>query len=402
MSNAAANTTRREQVEQSLDRASQLFGLMGRIVTAGVPSHVEVPVEDLREMVGAAGLGFEIPENREKSALTRALKAMEQGGMVEEVDNVPGVKLVYALMMRRKDEDSRFGVNRMGYSERYLVAYYYGGVPEELRTMQVGPEPMIFFCEDRRGDPREAERALRPLIERYRQVYVSRQIQEHIVLNALYRADAFPMHPRGLYYYVAKANEDVIGRLRAFMDLLDAWLAAREDDTGARCMLRYINVPDAPEDQEQVSAAAMDLLLGEMNDIRVDLRERKKNPDKVRQGTERSEGTADKLEKRINALLAKAGRIGEIGEANLAKLATTAEQLRRDARSLQKAAVVVEPEAERGRRAEAEVAAPVPAEGEGARGSRAEVEAPVPAASSRRRRAASSAPAAKEARAARG
>lgn len=380
----------REQVEAALDRASELFGLMGRIVTAGVPSHTEIPLETLREMMSAAGLGFEIPAVREKSALVKALKTMQKGGLVEEIECVPGVRLVYALMQRRTNEDAATGIDRVGYDERYMVAYYYNGVPEALRSLQTGPDPIIFFCENRCGDPREAERALRPLIDRYRSVYVARQIQEHVTLNAIYRADAFPMFPRGGYYYVRKANEAVIEQLRSFFAQVDAFLDEQGDPANpARCTLRYLNVPDAPEDREQVSTAALDMLLGEMKDIRIDLGERLKNPDKVKQDTGKSEGTATKLEKRIDDVLAKARRLTELSAENLARVASEAEMLKREARTLKKAEVVATPEAARGQRAEvaeAEVA-PAPIQERGSRaddGGATDEDAPLPRAARRR------------------
>lgn len=339
------------RIEADMEKAAREFGSRGKFVMWHVASSMLVPTEQVRELLAEAGLerlAAGLPKVTEKMAFSRALRAMGEAGLVEDISPAGGEqadRIVYALVRRVKDRAA--GV--VNYKVGYRVTYYKrGGVPEEIQAAcQMDPrtygaivnpeEPFVWYADD--GNHAGAAAVIRPLIEQYRQCYTARNITANVLRQALFDADGFSWTGEGAPYVLPVGRETVLDQLKAFC-------ARLQEVTNLPTSVRGVSIARMPEEDSEFGGAVLDALMQELAMLNGDLEQLEARAEKVRGKT------VDKQDERIAALLAKAQRLSALGSMNLEALNTAATQAR------QRVAALRSPEAKpeaREERAEAEV-----------------------------------------------
>lgn len=341
-----------EQVEQAAERKAARGNILGKIVTWYIDGNLKVPVERLRQMLDEAGLTKEIvplPVVRQGRVLERALKNLRVANLIEEekpqsglVESVTqsGDRTVYQFTERARERAQ----DKLEYRQKYKLAWYHQGVPDHLRHLQRGTDPIIFMSQDGQPVSSEVAEKLEELIRLYRDVYISRDITANILWVAIASAGAQRFNPKGHPYFVPVWGLDRLDQLKMFMGALNA-------ETGTEGRLRCIGAPDSEEDREEIGGSIMDSLMRDFDKLDYDLDERERDKDVV------APDTLDALVKRVDEVLASAQRycsIATLRGVRLVALEERGDSIRKRALELKRAAEARPEQPRRARRAKAE------------------------------------------------
>lgn len=330
----------RQTLEGAYESAAAALGRLGVQVSWDVDPDILVPVEELREKLARAGLPITLTMPTTEHAIAYSLKALRKLNLLSEEEpvrgQVEGVKvgggcIVYALMERVVDSSD--GVGTLGLEQRYKVAYFEGGLPEEWRAYTREPERgLVYFIGNRVDNTGEAERALWPLIARYADAYTSRLITDRICTRVVALADGIPMNRKGIFYFIPDSSREWALRLRYFLESISTPERPVE--------VTLYNVPKGPDDRESLGGTALRALLAELQDVRNDMRHIERR-DAARGEEEVSATAVTKREKsmaeqerNIQAVLAKAERYKLLTDVNTDALAQEVQALRQYAQRL--------------------------------------------------------------------
>lgn len=313
-----------------------------------VDKNVVMPLDLLRQLVRDAGMPDAlIPEQvTDGQVLQRALRNLGDAGLVEIVAQT-AERITYQFTARVRERAELEGaIDRLRYQQRYKLIWFRKEIPQGLEFLRMpGPYDIVAMTEDGQKLNDEAGQQLLSLINRYRSVYLPRDITR-LMVDAISRRGAIQVNPKGHPYILPWAERDVVSQLRVV-------LAGITSQTGRDCKLRAFAMIDTPENRDEIGLAALDDLNADMDGLDYDLRERESARDVVRPET------LDKLDERVRAVLDKAQvlmTIGDLRGVRFSALEERAADIRRRALDLRRAAEERGPVLRRGRGQRAQVA----------------------------------------------
>lgn len=251
MSNHTATTTISHQ-RHRLEQVGEDLPILGFTI-AWTIERVLIPIVDLRRILDAHGFDdLAVGEIRQGSAINRALAELAREGYLQDVTNSDEAAMtrkrdlddyaVYVLIAEHADADRATRDVDFRHRTALKVRYH--------KKAKADEDPLAF------SSP-EAEAVLRPLIDRYRQAYTSRDFTAGVLWEIIRRAGAYKLLDQGGVYFLpapdrAKA-EDLVRRMRALVaDVATA--------TGRDCSIsafRQINDRDARADMTRHAHSAM-------------------------------------------------------------------------------------------------------------------------------------------------
>ncbi len=313
-----------------LERASDSLGagrpLIGKTIIWDVPTRAFVPISRIKELVAECGLtSYEVstPAIREGQVLQRALRNLGEAGLVEEVVT-RGDRVVYQLTARVRDRER----DKLGYEQRIKIAHYKAGVPDNMRHLQNGPDPIIVMSQD--GQPVDAitDSEVRNLVNRFRNVYTPRDITSHILVEACQTHGAIKLRRGGGAQFVPaddSGQTPVVDKLRAFMRALG-------EEINESCTLYVQAAYQGDDEADSIGQAALVAMMSELDGVESDISQREARVDVVQSAT--AQAKAD----RVDEIMAKIARYCAISNLQSQTLEERAEALRKRAFALKQAA----------------------------------------------------------------
>lgn len=201
---AAAQRAERERLEKVIWRAPVGNDATHFIVCWNIRD-AEISLPRLRELLEDCGLAdLATPPVRQTSSVIRALHEMAEHEHAEEILN-DDEEIAYSLIRFVNGKKAGRGQVQARTAQRMTVSV--------LKRPQPGEEAIIYGSAQERA-------VIEPLLRRYREAYIARDITTHILSAAVYRAGGIKMAEQGGFYFVPASGSVTMERLRAFVGML--------------------------------------------------------------------------------------------------------------------------------------------------------------------------------------